>query len=279
MNIEFMNKTKDYLKKSKLNLVFPETRYFKFEENKIPIFMDLTDELFICKSNLSENEIISNILVFSLLDSYIDAKYPNIIGLSFKKKYDKIQSKDDREVILKEIFRVMKLIRNSIVHNLGEIKENTKESIYKYNFNNTEFYLCIDKEALRIIYSIIFILIEYPNDEYSIGILRKYYDELKEFIDKNSNLKDDITINHKELLTISKGIRLQRIVRYTINDAQYIERNTYIYIEEHKEVKQGMDKYGIDYIINYKKLKYRIPEEALQESKITIKNLEKWKII
>lgn len=65
--------------------------------------------------------IIGTLIIFSLSDGYLDIENDALVGLSFKGKYDKSNHFSDIEIIIKETYRILRLIRNEVVHNVTGI--------------------------------------------------------------------------------------------------------------------------------------------------------------
>lgn len=64
---------------------------------------------------------IINIVTFMLIDSIIDKKNPSLVGSDYTKKYREMTTDNQVSCILKECFRIIRLIRNAIIHDTNSI--------------------------------------------------------------------------------------------------------------------------------------------------------------
>lgn len=78
-------------------------------------------EYYIWNEQRNKPYIISNLIIFSLFDGYLDIENDALVGLSFKGKYDKSNHSSDIEIMIKETYRILRLIRNEVVHNVTGI--------------------------------------------------------------------------------------------------------------------------------------------------------------
>lgn len=161
MDSKFVKQTIDFLEESDLNFIFPELREVELSEESSNTTLKLCDYVYYNSNTLEQNFIISNLIIFALFDGYLDSKNNVLMGLTFKKKYNKLNNSNDIEIITKEVYRILKLVRNTIVHNAtGAV---FSSDIYKFSYtypsNSTIFNLEITKSTLALLYSIIMIIV------------------------------------------------------------------------------------------------------------------------
>lgn len=280
MKSTFINNTIEFLTNSDLNIKLPEIRKVTLSDNGSNCTLNLYDSLSFNATKLNRNLIITNLIAFSLLDGFIDNKYPHLVGLSFKKKYDSLPYSTDIEIVTKETFRLMKLIRNTIVHNSDNITIHGTSYNFSYSMTqmNTPFNLDISHTTLSNLITIILIIskdsLDYANTTYFNGFLRVYYDDLRNDILLCGNLTDDITNKFSCLLDISTEIRIKRHVRYLVENPEYNIQGYDISITPYNP---GLKEYGVDYKVKYNDSLYLIPSEALNsKNNILITELNKW---
>lgn len=219
--------------------------------------------------------------IFSLLDKYILINNDNIYeNYSLRKKYIKLASSEDIEIIIKELYRLLKLMRNTVEHSPSKISKLKEGEVIEffYSFKGTDFILRISEYGISLLYSMVIMISQefsvYNNESrnFHIGILRYYYDNLKQIIDDSCIFKDDIPT--KGLLKISNGLRL------TCNRL-LIKKPSSQFYKEHKlkidrYARQGIEK--SDYNLIIRENEYIVPDEALDnDGFIELVELEKWK--
>lgn len=221
---------------------------------------------------------VASLLMFFLFDTFLEDKYSLNSGQSFRERYGCLTVNNDLEIIEKECYRLIKLIRNACVHNNASIMNNDPIT-FGYSLKKSKFNLTISKDILNLLFSIMVFIVM---DNYKLktvghfnGIIRSYYDELKEYIDKLGNLQDE----YKGLMkSISNGIRIKPNKRNIIIHPKYeISNNTLTIISY---IKEDYPCYGIDYLVDLNEAEYIIPNECLSKDKtILINSLDKWKVI
>ncbi|MDD3417206.1 MAG: hypothetical protein PHY47_24955 [Lachnospiraceae bacterium] len=214
------------------------------------------------KSKLSEAWVAGNILVFTMFDSWLEDKYALTEGATFKQHYNEIIGRigstlSDLQIIEISCYRILKLIRNAIQHNLSAIAYDMNDGFiiaYTHSRYNTEFLLEISAESITYLYSLIIALIEkriqglpdkYTSEGSYLGVMRSYYDKLIAGI---GTLNDDIPDSLKNIdhshLRIADGRRFivtePYIVEETIDKVLYHRVCSY-YPWEAADYKYKMD--------------------------------------
>ena len=160
--------------------------------------MYVSDVIGASKAQLSEAWVAGNILLFTAFDGYLENKYSLTEGKSFKNHYDNLPCGTEIESIEKDSYRILKLIRNGIQHNLSNVVVNRGSYNISYTFNGTLYSLQIDAGAMRYLYTIVMNIIgekiegvftKYSTEGHYIGIMNTMYDELRSGI---TQISDDI---------------------------------------------------------------------------------------
>lgn len=271
---DFLKKTIDMLHTSDIKIHIPNFNKVELSGDKKTVFLELTD--YIGQTRLEDNLIFSSMIFFTLVDTYVDIQYPYLEGYSFKQKYLKLPKTNDKEIIIKETYRILKIIRNATIHSRNSIILNNENILIVDYINErsqraTNFKLSISKYGLELIYTLIFLCLNQDKycDFHQLGILRTLYDDILYSISK---ISDDI--NRPSLISISNEIRLERNVRYVIMNPDYtVDTTKGLLIINKPQFQEG----AIDYIIDNESDNYIIPDEALnEEGVVVISEMGKW---
>ena len=267
-----------------------------------------THEVHICicdgnhrKSFLPETWIAENLLLFTVFDGYLENAYGLTEGASFKEHYNNLPENTPIEIIGKNCYRVLKIIRNGIKHKLSNVNNSSGNYKINYGYRNTSYALQISKNGVRNLYTLIMNIIkgqisgmskEYTTPGHYDGIMHALYADMNKEI---TQLSDDIGAN---LLTVPSGLKLRASIRYPVINPIIIDEDnatiTFKHIENNGTDDENSNQYfySTDYIYN----NYLLPQEigvitkgegdSLQEriKSATIKfekNCieEKWKLI
>lgn len=223
------------------------------------------------KAQLSEAWVASNILLFTVFDGYLENKYSLTEGASFKKHYDNLPSNNELQSIEKDCYRVLKLIRNGIQHNLSNVIVSKESYAISYSFNETSYSLQINSRAMRYLYTVIMNIIstrifgldtEFSTEGHYIGIMNTMYEELRGGI---SQISDDIG----SFVGITQGVgvydskHLRSTVRHPIINPNIVSEDDCSIVFKHIESNGTDDEsrdqylYSTDYVYN----DYLLPQE------------------
>lgn len=220
--------------------------------------------------SIEQNQSMKFMMIFMLLDFYIDSNYPELEGKSFSQKYRTLPSNNDYNLIIRELYRVAKVIRNSLVHNFSSFNFSDGELKINYNFKNTDFEITISSEALISFYTSIVMYIkgDIGNINYFLGITRSTYQNILFGI---SNFSDEFG---KELNSPSAGLKIKPYSRQLIMNTKYEVRATNIIIDMPRRLIPEWQ--GVDFYIEFEKNGLLIPIEALS-SELFINKQEAFK--
>ncbi|MEC1720153.1 hypothetical protein [Schinkia azotoformans] len=274
---DFIKQTVSFLERTDTRIHAPEIRTVRYEENTTSLLMSDSEVVYLNRANISDNVLLGIMFFFSIIDAKVDLLHPELDGESFRQRYKRMTKKSDDEIILSQLFRILKLLRNASVHSKNSIVIKNNEITCSYSNMKTNFQLIITKLGLELIYSLILELVKttMSTSLYYSSIRRTYYDDIK------ANIKvfaDDL--GDSSLLELSNGIRLKRGVRYKITNSIFKIEKDYLIIEKPYDLPEDEKLYrSCDYEVNYNGKNYLIPSEALDSNnKMDISHLCLWEL-
>ncbi len=266
---DYIRQTLCFLRKSDLQFSLPTIRLVELQPNGTEYVKNgsYSNSNF---NTLNQNKLLVAMVVFSLMDSFVDLKYPGLEGDSFNKRYKGLPNTKDNEIIFKEIYRIFKIIRNATIHSRNSITTLADKIQIQYTFKgthkDTQFIFNCDINTINLIYSYLILYVELDgiSTPYYDSLFRSYYDKIKSGItDFNDEFGDRLSLG-----LISSRLRLKINVRYIINnpDVEFDQENDLVKFNRYK-VDEGYEEYyGADYYVNYNNLKYLIPDELLGDN-------------
>lgn len=265
----------------------------KDEDGRYTVRVYVSDKIFFEKPSLSEAWVAGNLLLFTVFDGYLENKCKLVEGASFREHYNNLPESTNLEIISKNCYRVIKIIRNAIQHNLSSVIFDQGNYEISYKYKNTQYELFLSSTGVENLYTLIMNIIQgrisginskYHTNGHYEGIICTQYDELIKGIKR---IADDITGN---LINVSCLNKLRAIVRYPVENPIIIAEDENNIIFKHIENNAIYTKnsrqyyYSTDYI--YKE--FLMPQEigviTGDEDNLLItfkKNQleEKWKMI
>lgn len=207
--------------------------------------------------SIEQNQPMKFMMMFTLLDFYIDSTYLGMEGNSFSQKYRRLPSGNDYDVMLRELFRIAKVIRNSLVHNPSSLNFSDQALSVKYNFKGSSYSINMSAEALSYFYTAIVMYIKgnLGRGNYFLGVMRRIYDRIVNGIE---NFSDEFS---QSINIPSAGLRLSTGVRYVILNPDYIVEHSCLRIIT--TIKDTPKEQGTDLYIDYRNTKFLVPVEAL----------------
>lgn len=227
--------------------------------------MELYDAMY-RKSPLSEAWVAENLLLFTIFDGYLENKYSLIEGVSFRKHYDALPENTPIERISKNCYRIIKIIRNGIQHNMSNVTYNSENYNINYRHGNTLYELKISKKGVRNLYTLIMNIIQ----EKIMGTYGKYrtlghYDGIMctlyaEMVMEITQISDDI---EPSLLPISVEPKLRVGGRYPVENPRIINEDdisiTFFHIENNNTDDENSSQYY--YSTDYRYEQFLLPQE------------------
>jgi len=209
--------------------------------------------------SIEQNPKIKFLMLFALLDFHVDTIYPDMEGKCYRDKYTNFPVQGDFNLILRQLFRVAKVIRNALVHNQSAFCIVDGYVNVECNYGKKSFSLNISMKAFNLFCSVIVMYIrgDMGKGKYFLGIVRSIYGDIlagiKKFNDEFGN----------KLEQSSGDIRMKPY-------------NRRIFLSEPYEVSGGVLRFvgverklpaweGMDFYIVHNDEEFLIPREALGE--------------
>lgn len=273
----FINQTRNLISRSDIKIHFPEIITVEIQADGTPThLMELSSHF--NSAQINQNFMLNVVMFFGMLDAYVDSSYPALIGKSYAEKLRLLPNTTDSEIVLNEVFRIYKLIRNATIHNSTSITTKSNNNIYiQYLFRSTQHELEISPRGLSLLHSISYEFIspfEPRNATYSnafrVSLLTELRAEIVIFNDENGNLGPLVPNNY----SFKNGRRYRlHSVSVQLQDQKLIIQNPY------SVDPQQVSFAGVDYRITINGKDYLVPSEALDNSYIPLDQLSTWELI
>ena len=197
-------------------------------------------------AEIADNLGLCVLVLFSLLDMLVDKHVSGIEGENFKARYEALRVGNDYRIIFKETYRIMRLLRNAVVHCRSGVFRDSEKIDVEYDTNHgTRCRLKITPHACLLVFSLIVHYAQVSESSYMVGIIRSYYDDIRTGV---NDLSDDIC---GPLLNMRGGIRL-KTARYRVTNptCEMSARSDTLRISEIKLSDAERELFGIDYIVS-----------------------------
>jgi hypothetical protein len=286
---EFVEVVLNYLSESKFDLRYPLFEVVECDDKgRTTLKIEVVDRFYLNDNSLFDKNIIIQILVFfSLIDGYIDKEFSDLVGKTFRKKYDELDVGNnnvaeihDEKLIMKETYRVFKLLRNACVHSIHSIDASDRIKI-EYEYRNTQYKLNISKDGFGLLLSMVVIIIDerISPEKYRAGIMRTYFKDVLESI---TVFEDDIEKPIWSALNdINGDVFLARNHRYQVKnvEVQYAKHSETIKIINSHLYNYKNNYSSMDYIVEIKGKHYKIPDEILDTAScVSLSDLEGYEV-
>ncbi|NWO07305.1 MAG: hypothetical protein HLX50_16925 [Alteromonadaceae bacterium] len=223
--------------------------------------------------SIEQNQKMKFMMIFAIFDVYIDSCYPELEGLSFSQKYKNIPSDNDMDLMLGQLFRIAKVIRNSIIHSPSSFEFSNSNLNVEYEFRGTNFFVELSFDALNTFYTAIVMYTkgDLGTGNYFLGIMRYVFSNI---ISGVSRFSDEFGT---ELKHPDCGIKIKPYLREVVMNTEYELKDG--------EVKINVDEsklsewQGADFYIERNGEDFLVPIEALR-SDLTIEEaslMSKWR--
>jgi len=269
MNNEFIEQTLKILKYTDISIRFPEIRNVTLEGDKRTMHMFLEGSS--GGLRIKDNFILQVMIFFGLIDAHIDLHNPDMEGAGFLTKYKKLSAGNDYSIMIKEIFRLLRILRNSAIHSRTAISVDNNK--IEAATDDSKLHLRI--AGLELIYTFVMLLIKESNssEEHKTSLLRTYFDDIRKAI---ILLQDPLGNNFAD---ISKAPRLKRGVRYRVQNPVYkIDGVSQTLLIKKHVLKDSEAEYAdYEYVLKIDNTSYLIPNEILDGSgKIGLEDIKEW---
>ncbi|MBA1364894.1 hypothetical protein [Burkholderia gladioli] len=130
--------------------------------------------------SIEQNPHLKLVMMFSLLDFHVDTMHPGMEGKSYRQKYMDLPVSGDYDLMLRELFRVAKVMRNALVHNPSSFSIANKHVNIDYTHGKTNFRVEMSLEALAGFYTAIVMYLkgDMGRGNYFLGIMRSIYSNM-----------------------------------------------------------------------------------------------------
>lgn len=235
--------------------------------------IDVHDVFYSQESPLAESWIANSMLIFTLLDGWLEDYFNMTEGDSFLhklKELKKIQNSSPTVIssIVVNVYRIMKIIRNGIQHNLSGVEfDKDGYHIAYVNSYNTECYLEFKPIITRYLYTLCISIIQgyvfgiqkkYRTSGHYEGMLLYYYETVRQGI---GIIEDELKDNagHPLKLDILPGLSIDASARTVIvNPIKRGEDEQYYYYAWYDSVTNCKK---ADYLVDINCVRYLLPEE------------------
>lgn len=223
--------------------------------------------------SIEQNQKMKIIMIFTILDAYIDSCYPELEGLSFSQKYKNIPSENDMDLMLSQLFRIAKVIRNSIIHSPSSFEFSNGNLNVEYEFRGTNFFVELSFDALNAFNTAIVMYTkrDLGSGNYFLGIMRYIFGNIISGVCRFSD-EFGTDLKHPDC-----GIKIKPYLREVVMNTEYDLKNG--------EVKINFDEsklsewQGADFYIERNGEEFLVPIEALRPD-LTIEEaslMSKWR--
>lgn len=266
MDNQYISEIISLINNSNLKLIKPKVRSLVINNEGINCsegivtdnLLPHTENQFLCSFN------VINMILFSLYDEWVVEKFNFSEGDSFSSHCDALPQNTNLEIIQKNCYRVLKIIRNGIIHNLSGIKlcQNDYDINYKNNRDKT-FSCNISQIGLRLLYSIIVMFATgdcgIPTEGHFEYVVSTLYAQL---LGEINNIKDEFD---EDLFPVTTKNTFYYTVRYEVSNCLVQSETDYLIVkcfQDYPEMNQGHD-----YKISYNGATYLIPGEIIGVTK------------
>lgn len=229
------------------------------------VHISLFDTMY-CKSSLSQAWVAGNLLLFTAFDGYLENTYHLTEGASFKEHYNHLPENTAMERVTKNCYRVFKLIRNGIQHNLSSVHYHSGSYGINYHYRNTHYGLQISKKGVSSLYTLVVNILQgeisgmygkYRTQGHYDGIMYMLYQNMENEI---TQLTDDIG---QGLLPVPGGLALRAAIRRPVENPKIIAEDessiTFRHLEQNTTDDENSAQYG--YSTDYIYKDYLLPQE------------------
>jgi len=255
----FIHHTLMMLEDAGMSIRYPEIRRVTLDEQGKSTMHRHVSLMHGKRVSIEQNPQMKFMMLFALLDFYVDATYPDMEGKGYREKYKNLPAQGDFNLILRQLFRVAKVIRNALVHNLSSFAIADGHVNVDYKRGKEHFSLKMSMEAFTDFHTAIVMYIkgDMGKGNYFLGIMRSIYANILAGI---THFNDEFGSTLEQL---SAGIRMKPCVRQVVLHPPYETSGgvlRFAIAERQIPAWEGMDLY-----IVHNGEEFLIPREALDE--------------
>ncbi|MEA4836092.1 MAG: hypothetical protein VB133_13285 [Anaeromusa sp.] len=259
LNQDFITQTLKLLEGSDVQLRFPETTTLELGNNGEKISkMFLFDRMGVV-TPLQGNIAFLVMLYFTVVDAYIDTINPLLEGESFSKRYRGLAGNNDKQIILSQVYRILKVLRNSATHSRNSFRLNGGVLTVSYQFKGTQFKLKVSQSGLELIGTVVtYLATDQPQSEaYTEALIRTFYEDIRQEV---TVIEDEFGVS---LEPISQGVKLKRGRRIKVENPTISHNNVSITFNVPSLDPMEQEFSNYDFPLSINGANYLIPAEVL----------------
>ncbi|HFT8168084.1 TPA: hypothetical protein ACU9Z1_005724 [Pseudomonas aeruginosa] len=173
----FIHHTLTMLEDAGMSTRYPEIRHITLDENGRSTVHSHHSLIQGKRVSIEQNQQMKFLMLFTLLDFHVDAVYPELEGKSYRQKYLNLPVQGDYNLVLSQLFRVAKVIRNALVHNQSSFAMTDGHVSVGYARDQQHFCLKMSWEAFKDFLTAIIMYVrgDMGKGSYFLGIMRSVY--------------------------------------------------------------------------------------------------------
>ncbi|WP_395757097.1 hypothetical protein [Achromobacter sp. EB05] len=209
--------------------------------------------------SVEQNQQMKFLMLFTLLDFHVDASYPKLEGKGYREKYESLPAQGDYNLILRQLFRVAKVIRNALVHNQSSFDISEGKFSVDYRRGKHHFCLSMSWEEFQDFQTAIIMYVkgDMGKGSYFMGIMRSMYASILAGI---TQFNDEFGSAFEQPTT---GIKMKRHVRQIVMHPPYETRDDRLHFPS--AARETPEWEGLDLYIVRNDKEFLVPREALDE--------------
>jgi hypothetical protein len=255
-----------------MSVKYPEISRVTYDEDGRSTLNMYASYMLGTRVNIENNPSMKLMMMFTVLDFFIDTIHPNLEGKSFAQKYKSLPFGCDYDLMLRELFRIAKVMRNSLVHNPSSLKFTNGSLDTYYQFKRTDFGINLSQDGLANFYTalVMYTKGDLGKGEYFLGMMRVIY---KHIVDGINYFSDEF---NSTIALPSQNLEIKPYVRKILVNPRYEINNNVIHFLTVQECRYDWE--GVDMSINLDGKDILVPLEALTADQKIGKSelMEKW---
>lgn len=211
-------------------------------------------------------------MVFIVFDRFIDEKY-GLVGQKFSEKYDNLGGDSSYDKILKELFRIAKLIRNVLIHEPARFSSTNTHVEIRHRTDTSRLILKMSHEALSSFYTAVIMYVRgnLGTGAYFHAVISTLYATIKHGLETIED-KSGTELNPVDPLGYTLNLGWRRILK---DPGFSFDPSLRIHIDTSKAYNEKW--FGLDYALIHQGKKILIPVEALNTGlQISENQLSAW---
>ena len=255
----FIHHTLMMLEDAGMSIKYPEIRHITLDKDGKSTMHSYHSLMQGRRVSIEQNQQMKFLILFTLLDFHVDAVYPDLEGKGYREKYENLPAQGDYNLILRQLFRVAKVIRNALVHNQSSFAISDGKVSVDYRRGKHHFCLKMSWEAFKDFHTAIVMYVrgEMGKGSYFLGIMRSMYASILAGI---TQFNDEFGSALEQPTT---GIKMKRHVRQIVLHPPYETCGDALRFPS--AARQIAEWEGLDLYIVHRGEEFLVPREALDE--------------